>query len=56
MIKSQNDMSKKKHKKCYRCENKSYTWCKSCVDASNFKDAWTDEEYKEMRRKRKDET
>ena len=42
-----------RNKKWYRCENKSYTWCKSCVMNSNFKDAWTDEEYKQMRRKEK---
>lgn len=40
-------------KKCYRCENKSYTFCKTCVDNSNFKEAWTDDEYKQMRRKNK---
>ena len=40
-------------KLCYRCENKSYTFCKSCVKGSNFKEAWTQEEYKQKRKEEK---
>ena len=36
--------------KCYRCENKSYTYCKDCVDNSNFKASCTYEEYKKWRK------
>lgn len=36
---------------CYRCENKSYTYCSTCVSGSNFKPLYTYEEWKQIRKK-----
>lgn len=36
---------------CYRCENKSYTYCSTCVNDSNFKSSVTYEEWKQNRKK-----
>ena len=37
--------------KCCRCENKSYTYCSTCTEDSNFKPICTYEEWKQIRKK-----
>lgn len=37
--------------KCCRCENKSYTYCSTCIEDSNFKPTCTYEEWKQIRKK-----
>lgn len=35
---------------CHWCENRSYTTCKDCKEASNFKSSKTYEEWKRERK------
>lgn len=39
--------------KCCRCSNKSFTYCSTCKDDSNFEPECT---YEEWKRKRKEES